>query len=104
MLKFHLIGDWPPGRVVCSHAPSSFSVPKDVQERIDRDWAEVMRRLDGHLFDGPMCRLERFEAKGDTLHLALSRAAGPATSAADAPAPEWAALEEGSHSGLVRRS
>ena len=73
MLKFHLIGDWPPGRVVCTHAPSSFSVPPDVQERIDPDWAEVMRRLDGHLFDGPMCRLERFEARGDTLHLALSR-------------------------------
>jgi hypothetical protein len=73
MLKFHLVGDWPPGRVVCTDAPSSFSVPPDVQNRIDRDWDAVMRQLHGHLFDGPMCRLERFEAIGDTLHLALSR-------------------------------
>src|SRR5688572_15516619 len=73
MLKFHLVGDWPPGRVVCTDAPSTFSVPPDVQSRIDCEWDSVMRRLNGHLFDGPMCRLERFHVIEDRLHLALSR-------------------------------
>lgn len=73
MLKFYLMGDWPPGRVACTDVPSSFSVPPEVRQRIDRDWEQVMRELRGHLYDGPMCRLERFEVRGDTLHLALSR-------------------------------
>jgi hypothetical protein len=73
MLRFHLVGDWPPGRVVCTDAPSSFALPSEVRGRIDRDWERITRELPGHLFDGPMCRLERFEARGDTLHLALSR-------------------------------
>jgi 8-oxo-dGTP pyrophosphatase MutT (NUDIX family) len=46
----------------------------EVEEAIERAWAAARARPGVHLFDGPMCRLERWEVSGDgrRLRLALS--------------------------------
>lgn len=73
MLTFHAIGDWPPGRVRLTGSDrSSRRIDPDVERKIDDAWARVTARPGVHLFDGPMCRIEAFDASADVLHLSLS--------------------------------
>ena len=72
MLTFHAIGDWSPQQVrATSVAPSRRIVP-DVEKAIDAAWQSALRRPGVKLFDGPMCRLESWQASRDELTLALS--------------------------------
>lgn len=73
MLRFHLIGDFPPGRVCCGFVPSTFHPGRQVQSIIDTAWAAAKSRLGDKLFDGPMCRLESYQVAANALHLTLSR-------------------------------
>src|SRR5688500_1400802 len=73
MLTFHAIGDWPPGRVRVTPAEkSSRRILPDVERLIDETWRRVLSRPGGHLFDGPMCRMESCAATPETRTLALS--------------------------------
>jgi hypothetical protein len=45
----------------------------EVEVLIDQAWREASKRPGIHLFDGPMCRLESFDARESSLQLALSR-------------------------------
>ena len=73
MLTIHATGDWDEERV---HAEwlghSSRPVIPEVEAAIEAAWADVLRRPGVHLFDGPMCRLERWDASSDALRLWLS--------------------------------
>ncbi len=73
MLNFRAIGDWGRGRVgVSSTDRSSRVILPNVEKTIDETWARVASRPGVHLFDGPMCRLEAFEASPDFLSLTVS--------------------------------
>ena len=72
MLTFHHTGDWPPGQVHATWVESSRPVIPEVEEMIERAWAEKSARPGIRLFDGPMCRLESWRVDGHGLHLALS--------------------------------
>ena len=74
MLTFHAIGDWGPGRVrlARSAGASARRIVPDVERVIDVTWARESARPGVRLFDGPMCRLDSFEASPAKLELAVS--------------------------------
>jgi 8-oxo-dGTP pyrophosphatase MutT (NUDIX family) len=72
MLTFPAIGIWRPGEITTSWRESSRRIIPDVEQIIEETWAAAMSRPGIHLFDGPMCRLESLERRGDHLHLTLS--------------------------------
>ena len=73
MLTFHAIGNWRPGHVRLEWADrSSRQIVPEVEGLIDETWTRVLSRPGVHLFDGPMCRMESFEASADVLRLTLS--------------------------------
>lgn len=73
MLKFLAIGVWRPGEISISWIESSRPVIDEVEQIIDRTWQKAIARPGIHLFDGPMCRMESFEAQDSRLRLSLSR-------------------------------
>src|SRR4051812_17720135 len=73
LLTFHAIGDWTPGRVTSTWIEAtSRSIVPEVERIISQTWTQVASQPGVHLFDGPMCRMESFEASADTLRLVLS--------------------------------
>lgn len=60
MLKFHTTGRWLPGQVHLHWAPSTHRSTPHIEQLIERAWGEAKYRLGDKLFDGPMCRLERW--------------------------------------------
>jgi len=73
MLRFHAIGRWAPSAVNVSWTQSSRRSVPEVEQAIERAWAEAKSRLGDKLFDGPMCRMERWTATLERLDLTLSR-------------------------------
>jgi hypothetical protein len=71
-LSFPAIGLWKPGRVQVAWTESTRPNIPEVEQIIERAWIEASRRPGIHLFDGPMCRLESFEARENSLRLTLS--------------------------------
>jgi hypothetical protein len=73
MLTFHAIGDWRPGHVrLAWTGRASRELVPEVERIIDEAWRRVLSRPGVHLFDGPMSRMESFEASADVLRLTLS--------------------------------
>ena len=72
MVRIHATGDWPPGRVTQAWVADGRRRLPEVDAAIDAAWAAAAARPGIRLFDGPMCRLERWHASPDRLHLELS--------------------------------
>jgi ADP-ribose pyrophosphatase YjhB (NUDIX family) len=77
MLKYHVIGQWrsqhPSRRVTVEWTASTRRIVPEVERQIERAWAEASAALGDRLFDGPMCRLEAWQASEGELRLSLSR-------------------------------
>lgn len=73
MLAFPLVDCFRPGQIQISWTDSSRPTIPEVEAVINREWANALSRPGIHLFDGPMCRMESFQASGGRLHLNLSR-------------------------------
>lgn len=73
-VTFLQTGDWGPDDVDVEWVPGTRRIIPEVEALIDRAWTAAVARPGAHLFDGPMCRLERWEASPDgrRLRLALS--------------------------------
>jgi hypothetical protein len=65
-------GDWPPGAVRATWAASTRRIVPEVERQIDAAWSAAAARLGNQLFDGPMCRLERWNASPQSLDLTLA--------------------------------
>jgi len=72
LLKFHATGDWRPEQVRVSWASGTRRTVPEVERAIDKAWSAVLNKPGVKLFDGPMCRLESWEASADSLQLQLS--------------------------------
>jgi 8-oxo-dGTP pyrophosphatase MutT (NUDIX family) len=72
MLMFHATGDWTPDRVRVRWVESGRRIVPEVEMLIDQAWQAALRRPGVRLFDGPMCRMERWEASPERLSLELS--------------------------------
>src|SRR5437870_2944588 len=73
MLTFRAIGDWNEAAVSVSWVSGTRVVRPRVQTLIDAAWQGAQHRENIFLFDGPMCRLERFDATDSGLDLQVSR-------------------------------
>ena len=73
ILRFHAVGQWAPHQLHVTHARSTQQTNAEVDELIDGAWQQTNARPGVHLFDGPMCRLESWQAEADRLRLTLSR-------------------------------
>jgi hypothetical protein len=73
MFTLHAVGDWRPGhvRLVRAHEKSR-EIVSDVERVIDETWRRVTGRPGVQLFDGPMYRLESFDASPALLRLSVS--------------------------------
>src|SRR3954454_4268895 len=72
MLRFHLTGDWREGAVHSPWTASRRRTRPDLERAIDPAWLAAKQRLGDRLFDGPMCRLESWDASPGALNLTLS--------------------------------
>jgi hypothetical protein len=73
MFDLRAAGDWLPHQVHVAWTANSRRIVPEVERAIDQAWHAASQRLGDRLFDGPMCRLERWTATPDRLELVLSR-------------------------------
>jgi 8-oxo-dGTP pyrophosphatase MutT (NUDIX family) len=71
MLTVLASGDWGPGDVDVAWVPGTRRVVPEVEELIERAWHTAMARAGMCLFDGPMCRLERWDVSPAAARLRL---------------------------------
>lgn len=64
-------GDWAPGDIAIEWVPSGRRIVPEVEAAVERAWADALARPGAHLFDGPMCRLERWAVSDDPARLRL---------------------------------
>lgn len=72
MLTFRAIGEWSESDVSVAWTGDTRERIPEVEAQIERAWTNARKRLGAKLFDGPMCRLERFEATERALRLWVS--------------------------------
>jgi 8-oxo-dGTP pyrophosphatase MutT (NUDIX family) len=65
-------GDWGPADVEARLVPSTRAVEPEVEALIEATWRDAVARPGVHLFDGPTCRLERWDVSPDGGRLRLS--------------------------------
>ena len=68
----HASGNWGEGSVRASLVKCTRRVVREVEDEIEVAWSAARQRLGERLFDGPMCRLEHFEAMPALLRLDVS--------------------------------
>jgi 8-oxo-dGTP pyrophosphatase MutT (NUDIX family) len=72
MLRFHSVGNWSERQVFGGEAPSTRLIVPQVEKIIDETWQTARSQPGVNLFDGPMCRLESWEATAERLALRFS--------------------------------
>jgi hypothetical protein len=70
-VRFQAIGRWDAADVLVRWVPENHTRDGQIETIIERAWEKAQSRPGLKLFDGPMCRLERFTA-AKTLELVLS--------------------------------
>ena len=65
-------GSWGAGALSATLIPSTFEPDAATTARVEEAWAKACARPGVHLFDGPLCRLERFLATPEHLRVELS--------------------------------
>jgi hypothetical protein len=71
-VAFRVIGRFSPPNVITQWVDSLRLSNIEIENQIEQAWQQARSRPNVKLFDGPLCRLERFRA-GETLNLDLSR-------------------------------
>jgi 8-oxo-dGTP pyrophosphatase MutT (NUDIX family) len=72
ILRFHAAGHWSPAQVHVDRVPGTWPDRPEIRPLIESAWSAALARPGVHLFDGPMCRLESWDAAPDRLRLTLS--------------------------------
>src|SRR5689334_13176984 len=72
VLRFHAVGNWERAQVKVMRVASSWHERDVVRGLIESAWVAATARPGVFLFDGPMCRLESWEASAGRLGLKLS--------------------------------
>jgi hypothetical protein len=65
-------GSWGAEALSATLVPSTFLPDAGTTARVEAAWATACARPGVHLFDGPLCRLERIQATPEHLHVELS--------------------------------
>jgi len=69
----HLSGSWTPAQVQITYHPIEYTFPADFAPRAEAYWHELITEGKRYLFNGALCRLEKFGAEHGNLHLSFSR-------------------------------
>ena len=70
--RIHCLGHWRQRHVRIFFSNHDYALPGPLLRRAQEFWAERLTKFP-HFFNGALCRLEKYEATPDTLHLHLSR-------------------------------
>jgi hypothetical protein len=84
------LGDWPAERLHSTWEPSSLALPEALRRAVDDAWDRALARPGVNLFDGPLCRLERFGVDHLGLHLQLSPTSYRLFMGTNGLNPQWA--------------
>lgn len=69
----HLAGNWRRSHVSIAYHPIAYILPESLARRAEVFWEQLMAEGRRRLFNGALCRLEKFSEKNGDLHLSLSR-------------------------------
>jgi len=83
-------GCWRRGQLSTSLITSTYLPSAACTVLIDSSWTEACARPGVHLFDGPLCRLERLTTNDHHLHLDVSRCSYKQFFGTNGSHPEWA--------------
>ena len=72
MLKILFTCDLPEGSIHTRWVESTRRIVPEVEEAIERSWSAKLQQPNIKLWDGPMCRLEKWELRENGLQLELS--------------------------------
>jgi hypothetical protein len=72
MLKFHATGNWAKYQLRAQTVSSTRRILPEVERLIEQAWQQASSRPGVKLFDGPMCRMERWRASANRLEIDLS--------------------------------
>lgn len=72
MLRIIFTADLPEGSIHTRWVESTRRIVSEVEDAIARAWEEKLRQPNIKLWDGEMCRLEKWELRDNQLHLDLS--------------------------------
>jgi 8-oxo-dGTP pyrophosphatase MutT (NUDIX family) len=84
-------GDWTPDQVVSFTEPNSRAIIAPVETAIEQAWERALARPGVLLFDGPMCRLQSWQADPQSLRLNLAPSSYKAFFGTNISHPEFAA-------------
>jgi 8-oxo-dGTP pyrophosphatase MutT (NUDIX family) len=90
MIRFLRPGDWSVSQVNVNWTPNTRRLVPEVESAIQSAWTAALARPGVHLFDGPMCRLESWNASDDRLHLTVSKSSYKAFMGTNMTHPEFA--------------
>jgi hypothetical protein len=71
--RIHLMGNWSRSQIQIDYQPTEYILPGDFARRSMAFWEELTANGSRHLFNGALCRLEKFSEKNGVLQLSLSR-------------------------------
>jgi len=72
ILKFHALGNWDASRVKIRRVDDTRPRVTHMEAQISAAWKAGLAQPGVNLFDGPMCRLEKWESSPESLALELS--------------------------------
>jgi hypothetical protein len=71
-IRFLASGNWKADEVSLERVATSRRIVPEVERLVEQTWQRETAKKGVRLFDGPMCRLESFDASADRLRLAIS--------------------------------
>jgi 8-oxo-dGTP pyrophosphatase MutT (NUDIX family) len=90
MLKIHLTGRWTRGQVLLRESESTYHETAESLASIESEWQKVKARLGDKIFDGAMCRMERWQVTpAGVLEIELSQTSYRIFVGTNMAHPEW---------------
>ena len=68
-----LSGNWAPSQIQITHSPTEYTFPVDFARRAESFWNEILQEGKLRVFNGALCRLEKFGEQNGNLQLSFSR-------------------------------
>jgi len=71
--RIHLSGRWSPAQINIDYQPTEYKFPNSFSRRAESFWREILQEGQQRIFNGALCRLEKFGTDNGNLQLSFSR-------------------------------
>jgi len=71
--RIHLSGNWSSAQIRIDYQPSEYILPEEFSRRAVKFWDDLIADGRRRIFNGALCRLEKFREENGSLHLSFSR-------------------------------